>query len=283
MISEYDEVARLVQSAAVLMSAGLSPDRVWTYLGVSMVDVVSRPEPSWRSFAAGWAVATTVGAPMAQSMRRLASALREGAGVVRDIQSALVGPQSASKLIMYLPIAALGLGALLGFNSLEFLLFRPLGWGCILISSLLIYSGAKWTTKMTARATPESWTPGLRAELIAMALGGGASLGRAVSLVTSELGEAPELRDREKPESTEAAAIERVLALAEEAGVPAAELLRAEAERQRYEARAAGQAAAQRLGVQLLLPLGMCVLPAFVLVGVVPLIVSVLSSTTFGF
>ena len=116
-----------------------------------------------------------------------------------------------------------------------------------------------------------------------MALGGGASLGRAVSLVTSELGEAPELRDREKPESTEIAAIERVLALAEEAGVPAAELLRAEAERQRYEARAAGQAAAQRLGVQLLLPLGMCVLPAFVLVGVVPLIVSVLSSTTFGF
>lgn len=288
MISEYDEVARLVQSAAVLMSAGLSPDRVWAYLGVNMVDVVSRPEPSWRSFAAGWAVATTVGAPMAQSMRRLASALREGAEVVRDIQSALVGPQSASKLIMYLPIAALGLGALLGFNSLEFLLFRPLGWGCVIISALLIYSGAKWSAELTVRATPLSWNPGLRAELTAMALGGGASLERAAFLVTKELGEAQvslavKPGGQVPPGSSETAAIERVLALAEEAGVPAAELLRAEAERQRYEARATGQAGAQRLGVQLLLPLGMCVLPAFVLVGVVPLIVSVLSSTTFGF
>jgi tight adherence protein B len=264
-----------VQSAAVLMSAGLAPDRVWAYLGVSFEDVASRPEPSWHSFAAGWTVATTVGAPMAQSMRRLALALREGAGVVRDIQASLVGPQSASKMILYLPIAALGLGALLGFNSLEFLLFRPLGWGCLLFSSLLIYSGAKWSTILTIRATPLSWNPGLRAELTAMALGGGASLDRAVGLVTKELGDGMD--------AGETAAIGRVLALAEDAGVPAAELLRAEAERQRYEARAAGQAGAQRLGIQLLLPLGLCILPAFVLVGVVPLIVSVLSSTSFGF
>jgi len=275
MISEYDEVARLAQSAAVLMSAGLSPDRVWTYLGVSMADVAARAEPSWRSFASGWAVATTVGAPMAQSMRRLATALREGAGVVRDIQAALVGPQSASKLILYLPFAALGLGAVLGFNSFAFLLFRPLGWGCILFSALLIYSGAQWSARLMIRATPLSWNAGLRAELTAMALGGGASLERAVALVKTELGEALD--------AGETASIERVLALAEDAGVPAAELLRAEAERQRYEARAAGQAGAQRLGVQLLLPLGLCVLPAFVLVGVVPLIVSVLSSTTLGF
>lgn len=283
MILEYDEVARLVQSAAVLMSAGLSPDRVWSYLGVSKAEAVSRSEPSWQSFAAGWSVATTVGAPMAQSMRCLAASLRDGAGVVRDIQTALVGPQSASRLIMYLPLAALGLGALLGFNSLEFLFLRPLGWACIIFSSLLIYVGSKWTAKLTLRATPLSWNPGLRAELTAMALGGGVSIERAVSLVTSELGQAPESKEEGHPKGSETASIERVLALAEEAGVPAAELLRAEANRQRYEARAEGQAMAQRLGIQLLLPLGLCSLPAFVFLGVVPLIVSVLSSTTFGF
>ncbi len=279
MIAEYDEVARVAQSAAVLMGAGLSPDRVWTYLGVSLDDVAARPEPSWRSFASGWAVATTVGAPMAQSMRRLASALREGAEVVRDIQAALVGPASASKLIRYLPLAALGLGVLLGFNPLEFLLFRPLGWICIVTASLLIYGAAKWSAKLTARATPASWNPGLRAELTAMALGGGTSIERAQLLVASELAVAVE----EAESASELAGIERILALAEDAGVPAAELLRAEAERQRYDARARGQAGAQRLGVQLLLPLGLCILPAFVLVGVVPLIVSVLSSTSFGF
>lgn len=276
MIAEYDEVARLVQAAAVLMGAGLSADRVWTYLGVSLADIAARPEPSWRSFASGWAIATTVGAPMAQSMRRLAAALREGAEVVRDIQAALVGPAAASKMIVYLPIAAAGLGALMGFNSLEILLFRPLGWGCICFSTLLIYSGAKWSAKLMERATPLSWNPGLRAELTAMALGGGTSIERAQELVAGELGVAD-------PADEEATGILGILALAEDAGVPAAELLRAEAERQRYDARAAGQAGAQRLGVQLLLPLGLCVLPAFVLVGIVPLIVAVLSSTSFGF
>ena len=289
MIAEYDEVARLAQSAAVLMGAGLSADRVWTYLGVSLAEIATRPETSWRSFASGWAVATTVGAPMAQSMRRLASALREGAEVVRDIQAALVGPASATRLMLFLPIAAVGLGALLGFNSLEVLFGRPLGWACIGFSALLIYSGAKWSAKLTARATPASWNPGLRAELTAMALGGGTSIARAQQLVDVELGEVergdeePGRDDRGRAKGIESTAIARVLALAEDAGVPAAELLRAEAERQRYDARAAGQAGAQRLGVQLLLPLGLCSLPAFVLVGVVPLIVSVLSSTTFGF
>jgi len=295
MIAEYDEVARLVHSAAVLMGAGLAADRVWTYLGVSLDDIAARPEPSWRSFASGWAIATTVGAPMAQSMRRLAQALREGAEVVRDIQAALVGPAAASRLIIYLPIAAVGLGALLGFNSLEILFGRPLGWTCIVMAALLIYSGAKWSAKLTARATPASWNPGLRAELTAMALGGGTSIERAQRLVDAELGAAGNMGESDpgiavhrkgvprEDDGGEVASIARVLALAEEAGVPAAELLRAEAERQRYDARAAGQAGAQRLGVQLLLPLGLCVLPAFVLVGVVPLIVSVLSSTSFGF
>jgi tight adherence protein B len=126
------------------------------------------------------------------------------------------------------------------------------------------------------RATPLSWNPGLRAELTAMALGGGTSIERAQELVAGELGVAD-------PADEEATGILGILALAEDAGVPAAELLRAVAERQCYDARAAGQAGAQRLGVQLLLPLGLCVLPAFVLVGIVPLIVAVLSSTSFGF
>jgi tight adherence protein B len=274
MIAECDDVARLAHSAAVLMGAGLSADRVWTYLGISVAEVQSNAGPAWHSLVAGWAVATTVGAPMALSMRRLAVALREGADVVRDIQTALVGPRSASKLILFLPVVALGLGALLGFNSLEILFLRPLGWTCVVLAAVLIYSGVRWSKKLTDRAIPVSWNPGLHAELTAMALGGGTSIVRARMIVDAQLSLASEDDERD---------IASVLALAEDAGVPAAELLRAEAERQRYEARARGQAAAGRLGVQLLLPLGLCVLPAFVLIAVIPLIVSVLSSTTFGF
>jgi tight adherence protein B len=47
----------------------------------------------------------------------------------------------------------------------------------------------------------------------------------------------------------------------------------------RSEARTTARAAAASLGSRLMLPLGLGVLPAFVLVGVVPLVVSVVSST----
>ena len=61
-----------------------------------------------------------------------------------------------------------------------------------------------------------------------------------------------------------------------------ADLLRAEAARRRRTARADGAARAAALGVRLMLPLGVCVLPAFVLLGVVPLIVSVVTGTLGG-
>ncbi|MBK0296634.1 hypothetical protein IAE22_32210 [Bacillus sp. S34] len=48
--------------------------------------------------------------------------------------------------------------------------------------------------------------------------------------------------------------------------MPAAALLRAAAEDVRDDAAAAGLEAAERLAVRLVLPLGVCVLPAFVLV-----------------
>lgn len=78
-------------------------------------------------------------------------------------------------------------------------------------------------------------------------------------------------------------AIERILRLSAAAGVPAVELLRAEADRARREARTAGRTGAARLSSRLLLPLGICTLPAFLLLGVAPLILSVLSTTPLPF
>jgi tight adherence protein B len=73
-----------------------------------------------------------------------------------------------------------------------------------------------------------------------------------------------------------------VLRIAERAGAPAIELLAAEARQERRTARAMGRRRAELLAVRLLLPLGVCVLPAFVLLGVVPVILAMLSSTFSG-
>ena len=65
--------------------------------------------------------------------------------------------------------------------------------------------------------------------------------------------------------------------------MPAGELLRSEAEETRREARASAAAAASVLAVKLMLPLGLCVLPAFMLLGVAPLLLAVITSTVSGF
>ena len=58
------------------------------------------------------------------------------------------------------------------------------------------------------------------------------------------------------------------------AGAPPVPGLRARAERLRRERRRAVRTAAGRLAVHLVLPLGACFLPAFVLVGLVPIVLS---------
>ncbi|GII98453.1 type II secretion system (T2SS) protein F [Sediminihabitans luteus] len=59
-----------------------------------------------------------------------------------------------------------------------------------------------------------------------------------------------------------------------EAGASPAEALRVAAEQSRQAAAARARTAAGRLGVHLVLPLGACFLPAFVLVGLVPVLVA---------
>ena len=69
-----------------------------------------------------------------------------------------------------------------------------------------------------------------------------------------------------------------MLALSRAAGVPAIELLRASAAHTRHRARVDGRLRAARLSTRLLLPLGVCTLPAFLLLGVAPMLLSVLTT-----
>ena len=73
--------------------------------------------------------------------------------------------------------------------------------------------------------------------------------------------------------------MDAVLAFARDAGVPAVVLLRSEADGRRRTARALAATRAAELETRLLLPLGLCVLPAFVLLGVVPIALAIVSST----
>ena len=138
-------------------------------------------------------------------------------------------------------------------------------------------AAGSWNRALVRRAGPTDLTPGLRLELMAIAMSGGGSIDRSRALVGAAVeryGIVP---------GADVDPVDRVLDLSTRAGVPAAELLRSEAEQLRRDARSAGQRRAATLSVTLMLPLGLCVLPAFMLVGVVPLLISVLSSTLTRF
>ncbi|MEO8908341.1 MAG: hypothetical protein ABI310_09735, partial [Microbacteriaceae bacterium] len=190
----------------------------------------------------------------------------------RDLQVALAGPAATARLVMALPVVGVLFGLGLGFNTLQTLFGTTPGLACLTVGVLLMIVGALWNRRMIRKATPTDVTPGLSIDLTVMAMAGGGSIDGARRLVAQATSRYGVVDPRD-------GVIEAVVDLSNRAGVPAAELLRGEADRARREARSTGQQAAAALAVRLMLPLGVCVLPAFMLLGVAPLLLAIISST----
>jgi tight adherence protein B len=229
----------------------------------------------WRQLAAVWAVAEASGSPMASCLRAQAEATRQVAQARRDAAVALSGPRATSRLVLALPAVGLLLGLVMGLDTLGVLFGSALGWVCLGGAASLVVAGRRWNHSLVRRATPSPAVPGLDLELLATALSGGG----AIPAARRRVADAIEIHCATSSSSTPAEAIDGVLDLSQRAGVPAAALLRSSADERRRDARADTAMAAEKLGVALMLPLGVCILPAFLLVGVVPLVVALLSST----
>lgn len=258
--------------------------------------------PAWQDVRLVLRVAERTGAPSAGALRALAAAMRRTAASDRAVRVALSGPRTSARVVLALPLLGLGLGSVWGAEALAVLLARPVGWVCCAAAAGLVLVGQRWTRRLVDAATPDGHVPGILLDAWAVALAGGGSWQSAETAVRDALGvpeyagatpgpggtgrpgvrRAPTGGGREVTDRVVEERLHEVLVLSRRAGVPAAELLRAAAEDARDDAAAAGLAAAERLAVRLVLPLGVCVLPAFVLVGVVPVVVGVLSSTVGG-
>ena len=292
-------VASTVQRLAVLLAAGVPPTSAWQYLAgsptVAAVDravragapaadaiveqlphIAAGERPAWRGLAAAWWVAADVGAPLAPSLREFAVSLRSLSEAQREIGVALSAPVATARLVMALPAVGLLFGVSLGFDTLGVLFTSAPGLVCLGLGTALMLAAIAWNRRLVAAAQPRDLTPGLRFELMAIAVTGGGALDRAAASVTEALDRCglADIRDT--------AEVEAVLELSRRAGVPAAELLRSEAEEVRRSARAVAAARASVLAVRLMLPLGVCVLPAFMVLGVAPLLIAVITTTVSG-
>ena len=235
----------------------------------------SEVRDAWRGLAVALRVATESGAPLAESLRDLASALRDLGQTQRDRETALAGPRATARTVLALPVVGILFGAGLGFDTMHVLFATPAGIGCLAAGCALLLAARAWNRALLRRATPRDRMPGLATELVAVAMSGGGAASAALTRVTDACA-----RFDLAPPDPEAVA--SVLTLAQRAGVGTVELLRAEAEQTRRDARSSAQAASAALGVRLMAPLAVCVLPAFMLLSVAPLVMSILSSTLHG-
>jgi tight adherence protein B len=231
---------------------------------------------AWRALAAAWLVASESGAPLAATLAETADTLRQLGQLHRDVDAALAGPRSTARFVAIMPVVGLAFGGLLGFDTLGVLFGTVPGFICLAAGAGLSALAARWTATLVARARPTRLSPGLTAQLVAIALAGGGSTGRARSLALA----AQQRCGLGLIDDTES--VDEVLALSRRAGVPAADLLRGESQQARREAATAAQAKAASLGTTLMMPLGACVLPAFMLLGVAPMMISIFSSTVTG-
>jgi tight adherence protein B len=280
---ELERVASVVQRLAVLLAAGVAPVSAWTYVDADVARAASIPAVlierggAWRGLAAAWRVATDAGAPLAPALRTFAASLRALAQASRETSTALAGPIATARMVMALPAVGVLFGMVLGFNTLEVLFTTTPGIACLVTGALLLLAARAWNRRLVRAAQPRDLTPGLHFDLMAIAMAGGASLDRASSSVAAAIAASG------LDTSDQAARLDEVLELSRAAGVPAAELLRSEADEARRDAAAHALEAASVLAVRLMLPLGLCILPAFMLVGVAPLLIAVISSTVAGF
>jgi pilus assembly protein TadC len=133
-------------------------------------------------------------------------------------------------------------------------------------------------------------------ELIASMLDSGAGIGRALELIARSA--TTDVRDSLRPvvaalslgtdwetawstperQPPEVTRLRDALAFAALTGAPSASILYAQAARERREQFRAAEKRAAALGVKLVVPLGLCSLPAFICLGVVPVLIAMLPS-----
>lgn len=288
-------VAATVLRLAVLLEAGLPPLAAWRHLAPSspvaaLVAEVDAPDRlpagileatrdapdavDWACVAAAWRVAADSGAPLAATLERLGDVLVAADDGRREVAIALAGPLATSRVVLALPGVGLLGGLLLGVDTLGVLATTPPGWFCLVAGCALLVVARRWMRRLVARAREHDPTPGLGAELAAIAVTGGGSASAALARVEAALHEAGLSFD-----DSAAGAVD----FAQRAGVPVAALLRAEARDARRIAQAAARMRIAALGTRLLLPLGLCVLPAFIALGVAPLLLAMIGSTLASF
>ncbi|GAA1483672.1 type II secretion system F family protein [Brachybacterium fresconis] len=313
------EVARMVEQLATVIGSGASIRRAWgavaRSLPVGELRELARAAASGAdprraapgrlhgsetigSLGAALAVCERTGAPTAGMLQSLADALRDLHDASLARRTAFAGPRSTARILLVLPLAGLGLGMLLGGDPLRLLLASPAGNLLGALGIVLTAAGWWWMRRLIHQADPPRGShvdPSVVLELIAGALDSGLPLSRSVAAVAQALPAGPDAQLLGRSAAALEAGLPAALAvddlppafaplgqsavLAESAGADLSRVLRSAARDGRRGRARYAEVRAARLAVRLVLPTGITLLPAFVVLGIIPTVMSLLGGT----
>lgn len=256
----------------------------------------------------------SAGAPLATSLERAAEHAEERIDALLGRQSALAAPRATGRILSWLPLLGLGLGVLMGSDPVGVLTGSILGALTGMLGLGLAFAGRRWTAALvhraevesarTANAGSESEKPASPAgavpvdtalvlELLAAQLRAGLAPLAALGTLAEALNSRPlhTVCQRLQMGSGWGSAwsgssagtfgeLRDALAPAYTGGAPSTALLLSLADAHRLSERRAAERAAGKLSVALVVPLGLCSLPAFICLGIVPILISLLPTLT---
>jgi len=220
-------------------------------------------------------MAVVSGTAVTRELEQIAKLVAGREKAKQRIKIAQASPRASAQLVILLPLATVLLAQLLGMNILNTVLSRP----ALLISlslGIFLLAGARFmSNRLIAKATPQAHSLGCYLLGVSIASAAGLSINQAQNVAAEIYQDCFSCQ----PSVEELTSMAEVSALVSHSGASVGESLRAQAESLQREITTKSEIAIERLQIKLLLPLGLAVLPAFVLIAVIPLMVSMVSPT----
>lgn len=251
---------------AGLLKAGVSLDQ-----SLQEIQVVSKQSLGLNYLLA---VAKDAGSGVADEIEYVAELFQSRERAFQRIEIAHASPKSTARLMLWLPVLILAMAQFLGWGVVDSLTQRPIVLVSIAVGVALLAISKVISSSLLKRAKPAESFVGFLFLGISLEMSGGANFHKAQQRAESFYREI----FQRSPSSEEMQVLQQVSNLVEQKGAKAITLLRKQAKSMQDDALLETEVKIEKLGIRLMLPLGLGVLPAFVFLAIVPLMVTTLGS-----
>ncbi len=111
-----------------------------------------RAQPDVAAAIAACRLAHRSGAPLAEVIDVVVGGIAETREAAELRRTALAGPRATARLLAWLPLAGIGLGAVLGADPVAVLLGGGVGGLCLVLGGALFVAGRRWVRVLVAQA-----------------------------------------------------------------------------------------------------------------------------------